>query len=323
MGLRAASHALLLFPSRPLAPGGRYGLVVTRRVRVSAARSFEPSPFFAKALAPAAGGRGSVAHARARARKRRARRRRERGRAADPSRGRGARGAHQRALDPRDSERPARDPRGDLRGAAAGGFRSERDTRERRGDRRGKRSGGDRHGDVAGAGLPRRGRQPRARPGERAPAAHAHASDRLRARAAPRRAAGAGAGDPLPARQPGQRRRRGGGAGAPLARGGGLRRDRLHRRREPRGQPAGSGSRGARPAPGDRSAAEPALAPARARLLGRDERRAARLPARDPRARAHAALRVAEARRRRRRASSSASTPRSRSRSRAFPRAPA
>ena len=56
MGTRAASHALLLFPSRPLAPGGRYGLVVTRRARVSAARPFEPSSFFAKALAPAAAG---------------------------------------------------------------------------------------------------------------------------------------------------------------------------------------------------------------------------------------------------------------------------
>jgi len=52
MESRAPSHALLLFPSQPLTPGGRYGLVVTRRVRVSAARPFEPSPFFAKALAP-------------------------------------------------------------------------------------------------------------------------------------------------------------------------------------------------------------------------------------------------------------------------------
>ncbi len=50
IGTRAPSHALLLFPSQPLTPGGRYGLVVTRRVRAAAARSFGPSPFFAKAL---------------------------------------------------------------------------------------------------------------------------------------------------------------------------------------------------------------------------------------------------------------------------------
>ena len=54
MGAKAVSHALLLFPSQPLTPGGRYGLVVTRRARASAARPFEPSPFFAKALAPRA-----------------------------------------------------------------------------------------------------------------------------------------------------------------------------------------------------------------------------------------------------------------------------
>ncbi len=55
MGLRAPSHALLLFPSQSLTPGGRYGLVVTRRARVAAARPFEPSPFFARALAPRSG----------------------------------------------------------------------------------------------------------------------------------------------------------------------------------------------------------------------------------------------------------------------------
>jgi len=52
MGSRAPSHALLLFPSQSLTPGGRYGLVVTRRARVAAARPFEPSPFFARALTP-------------------------------------------------------------------------------------------------------------------------------------------------------------------------------------------------------------------------------------------------------------------------------
>jgi len=56
LGSRAPSHALLLFPSQPLTPGGRYGLVVTRRARVSAARPFEPSLFFAKALAPPSAG---------------------------------------------------------------------------------------------------------------------------------------------------------------------------------------------------------------------------------------------------------------------------
>jgi hypothetical protein len=52
IGPRLPSHALLLYPSRSLASGGRYGLVVTRRARVSAARPFEPSPFFSRALAP-------------------------------------------------------------------------------------------------------------------------------------------------------------------------------------------------------------------------------------------------------------------------------
>ena len=55
MGSRAPSHALLLYPSRSLTPGGRYGLVVTRRARAAAARPFEPSPFFARALASRSG----------------------------------------------------------------------------------------------------------------------------------------------------------------------------------------------------------------------------------------------------------------------------
>ena len=40
------THALLIYPSVPLRPGGTYGIVVTRRVRVSAARPFDPSLFF-------------------------------------------------------------------------------------------------------------------------------------------------------------------------------------------------------------------------------------------------------------------------------------
>ena len=39
------SHALLLFPSLPLDPGGRYGLVVTTRVRAASGKPFRPSPF--------------------------------------------------------------------------------------------------------------------------------------------------------------------------------------------------------------------------------------------------------------------------------------
>jgi hypothetical protein len=46
------SHTLLVFPSIPLTPGGRYGLVVTRRVRAIDGRPFAPSPFFAAALGP-------------------------------------------------------------------------------------------------------------------------------------------------------------------------------------------------------------------------------------------------------------------------------
>ena len=47
------SHALLIFPAIPLAPGGRYGLVVTRRALAAAERPLGPSEFFARALAPA------------------------------------------------------------------------------------------------------------------------------------------------------------------------------------------------------------------------------------------------------------------------------
>jgi hypothetical protein len=66
VGPRLPSHALLLYPSQSLAPGGRYGLVVTRRARASAARPFEPSPFFARVLAePGAGEDPSIARTRA------------------------------------------------------------------------------------------------------------------------------------------------------------------------------------------------------------------------------------------------------------------
>jgi hypothetical protein len=40
------SHSLLLFPSIALEPGGRYGVVVTRRARVAPQRPFDASPFF-------------------------------------------------------------------------------------------------------------------------------------------------------------------------------------------------------------------------------------------------------------------------------------
>lgn len=46
------SHTLLLFPSIPLTPGGRYGLVVTRRVLADATRPFDPSPFFLAVMGP-------------------------------------------------------------------------------------------------------------------------------------------------------------------------------------------------------------------------------------------------------------------------------
>ncbi len=42
----AISHSLLIFPSIPLTPGGRYGLVVTRRALVDPTRPLDPSPFF-------------------------------------------------------------------------------------------------------------------------------------------------------------------------------------------------------------------------------------------------------------------------------------
>lgn len=49
--LGVVSHSLLLFPSIPLTPGGRFGVIVTRRVLVDPGRPFDPSPFFTAALA--------------------------------------------------------------------------------------------------------------------------------------------------------------------------------------------------------------------------------------------------------------------------------
>jgi len=51
-----SSHSLLLFPSVPFTPRGRYGVVVTSRAFVDATRPFGPSAFFASALAPATPG---------------------------------------------------------------------------------------------------------------------------------------------------------------------------------------------------------------------------------------------------------------------------
>jgi hypothetical protein len=50
---QAVQHALVVFPSVPLSPGGRYGFVVTRGARTASGRAFGPSAFFADALAPA------------------------------------------------------------------------------------------------------------------------------------------------------------------------------------------------------------------------------------------------------------------------------
>ncbi len=46
------SHSLLLFPSIPLEPGARYGLVMTRQARVTPTRAFGPSPFLSSLLQP-------------------------------------------------------------------------------------------------------------------------------------------------------------------------------------------------------------------------------------------------------------------------------
>jgi hypothetical protein len=52
----ATSNTMLIFPSIPLTPGGRYGLLITRRALAEGARPFEPSAFFRAAVAgPVAG----------------------------------------------------------------------------------------------------------------------------------------------------------------------------------------------------------------------------------------------------------------------------
>jgi hypothetical protein len=52
----AMQHALIMFPSIPLTPGGRYGFVVTRRVLAAEDRPFEPSSFMLAALRDSTGG---------------------------------------------------------------------------------------------------------------------------------------------------------------------------------------------------------------------------------------------------------------------------
>ncbi len=60
-----SSHSLLILPAVPLAPGGRYGLVVTRRALASPERPLGPSEFFARALAaPEAGEPAEVSRVR-------------------------------------------------------------------------------------------------------------------------------------------------------------------------------------------------------------------------------------------------------------------
>lgn len=53
------SHSLLIFPSIPLTPGGRFGLVVTRRAVADAGRPLDPSAFFSAALGEAQAGEDS------------------------------------------------------------------------------------------------------------------------------------------------------------------------------------------------------------------------------------------------------------------------
>ena len=54
--LSVRSHSILVFPSIPLTPGGRYGFVVSNRVNGESGRPVGRSPFFAAAMAPAAEG---------------------------------------------------------------------------------------------------------------------------------------------------------------------------------------------------------------------------------------------------------------------------
>ena len=55
------SHSLLIFPSIPLTPGGRYGLVITRRALVDAMRPLESSAFFRAAIGPPTAGEPAAA----------------------------------------------------------------------------------------------------------------------------------------------------------------------------------------------------------------------------------------------------------------------
>jgi hypothetical protein len=53
---RPAEHTIVLFPAIPLRSGGRYGLVVTRRLLASPSRPFAPSAFSEAALGPPGAG---------------------------------------------------------------------------------------------------------------------------------------------------------------------------------------------------------------------------------------------------------------------------
>lgn len=58
LGIR--THSLLIFPSIPLEPRGRYGLVVTRALRNQSGAAFGPSSFFQAVLKPAASGENAA-----------------------------------------------------------------------------------------------------------------------------------------------------------------------------------------------------------------------------------------------------------------------
>ena len=61
VGSKPIAHTLVAFPSIPLAPGGRYGLVVTERALASPSRPFAASAFFRSAVAdPVAGEEPSI-----------------------------------------------------------------------------------------------------------------------------------------------------------------------------------------------------------------------------------------------------------------------
>jgi hypothetical protein len=63
---RPLRHTLVIFPSIPLPPGGRVGMVIDRRALAPGARPFAPSPFMAGALSlPSAGETGATARVRA------------------------------------------------------------------------------------------------------------------------------------------------------------------------------------------------------------------------------------------------------------------